>query len=208
MGNSNTSEPAPLSDEEKEACLNLNCSLTGIVEYIRINKPKNIVLMVGAGISVSAGIPDFRSPGSGLYNNLQKYNLPDPQIMFSIDYFKENPAPFFDLAKALFPTNFVPTPFHFFIKLLQNKGILRRCYTQNIDTLERQAGVHPDLLVEAHGSFGNAHCMKCGTAYSQDYFKTQIFAENRVPGCACADKDCLGYVKPDIVFFGTSILFA
>lgn len=56
--------------------------------------------MCGAGISVSAGIPDFRSPGTGLYDNLQKYNLPNPQSIFTLDYFEEHPEAFYTLAKV------------------------------------------------------------------------------------------------------------
>lgn len=44
--------------------------------------------MTGAGISTAAGIPDFRSPGTGLYDNLEKYNLPNPQSVFEINFFK------------------------------------------------------------------------------------------------------------------------
>lgn len=54
----------------------------------------------------AAGIPDFRTPGSGLYDNLQKYNLPTPTAMFAIDFFKENPDPFFELARELWPGKF------------------------------------------------------------------------------------------------------
>ena len=56
--------------------------------------------MCGAGLSVSAGIPDFRTPGTGLYSNLQKFDLPYPEAVFEINYFKRNPAPFFMLAKV------------------------------------------------------------------------------------------------------------
>ena len=56
--------------------------------------------MCGAGLSVSAGIPDFRTPGTGLYSNLQKFKLPNPEAVFEINYFKSNPAPFFMLAKV------------------------------------------------------------------------------------------------------------
>ena len=55
-------------------------SFSGIVSYIRSGKARRIITMAGAGVSTSAGIPDFRSPGTGLYDNLQKYNLPDPQV--------------------------------------------------------------------------------------------------------------------------------
>lgn len=63
-------------------------TLEGVARYIQSDMCKNIICMVGAGISTSAGIPDFRSPGMGLYANLQKYNLPYPEAIFQIDYFK------------------------------------------------------------------------------------------------------------------------
>ena len=83
------------------------------------NKFKKIVVATGAGISVSAGIPDFRSPKTGLYHNLQKYNLPDPQAIFTLEFFKEEPGAFYDLAKEfLDTTKFEPTVTHYFIKFL------------------------------------------------------------------------------------------
>jgi NAD-dependent deacetylase sirtuin 2 len=54
--------------------------------------------LTGAGISVSAGIPDFRSPGSGLYDNLKEYDLPYAEAIFTLDYFNEKPEPFYKLA--------------------------------------------------------------------------------------------------------------
>ena len=57
-------------------------------------------------LATAAGIPDFRTPGTGLYDNLQKYNLPNPQAIFEIDYFRQNPQPFFHLAKELYPAKF------------------------------------------------------------------------------------------------------
>ncbi|XP_030921553.1 NAD-dependent protein deacetylase sirtuin-2-like [Geospiza fortis] len=124
--------------------------------------------MVGAGISTSAGIPDFRSPGTGLYSNLQSYNLPYPEAIFEIGFFKKHPEPFFALARELYPGQFKPTVCHYFMRLLQDKGLLLRCYTQNIDTLERVAGLDPELLVEAHGTFFTSHCLRasCRQRYS------------------------------------------
>jgi len=49
---------------------------------------KNVVILSGAGVSVSAGIPDFRTPGTGLYDNLQKYNLPEPEDVFDLDFYR------------------------------------------------------------------------------------------------------------------------
>jgi hypothetical protein len=82
--------------------------IVGIVQKIQSSEEnkQRIIVMTGAGISTAAGIPDFRSPGTGLYDNLQKYNLPDPQAVFHIGYFRQNPKPFCMLAKELYPTNF------------------------------------------------------------------------------------------------------
>lgn len=175
-------------------------TLDGIVKYIKSNNCKNIITMAGAGISTSAGIPDFRSPGSGLYDNLQKYNLPYPEAIFEINFFRENPKPFFVLAKELYPGVFRPTSGHYFIRLLQDKGLLLRHYTQNIDTLERVAGIRCDKLVEAHGSFHTSHCIDCSAEYEQEWVKAKIF-NDEIPRC----KRCGGIVKPDIVFFGEKL---
>lgn len=69
--------------------------IQGVVNAFKAGKFKKIVTMVGAGISTSAGIPDFRSPSSGLYHNLQKFDLPYPEAIFELDYFKKSPQPFF-----------------------------------------------------------------------------------------------------------------
>ncbi len=79
----------------------------------------------------------FRTPGCGLYDNLAEYDLPDPTAVFDIGFFAYNPKPFFKLAKELYPGNYQPNIVHHFIKLLHDKGVLLRMYTQNIDALER-----------------------------------------------------------------------
>ncbi|XP_019640899.1 PREDICTED: NAD-dependent protein deacetylase sirtuin-2-like isoform X1 [Branchiostoma belcheri] len=176
-------------------------TVEGIAKYIRDGKCRNIIVLTGAGISTSAGIPDFRSPGTGLYDNLQKYNLPSPQAIFEIGFFKENPEPFFALAKELYPGKFKPTWCHYFIKLLSLKGLLLRNFTQNIDTLERVAGVPAGAMVEAHGTFYTAHCLgECRKEYTQEWVKEKVF-NDEVPRCP----ECDGVVKPDIVFFGEAM---
>uniref|UniRef100_A0A8B9JF81 NAD-dependent protein deacetylase n=1 Tax=Astyanax mexicanus TaxID=7994 RepID=A0A8B9JF81_ASTMX len=188
-----------LSPEEKVLD---DLSLEGVARYIQSGKCKNIICMVGAGISTSAGIPDFRSPGTGLYANLQKYNLPYPEAIFQIDYFKKHPEPFFALARELYPGQFKPTVCHYFIRMLKDKGLLRRCYSQNIDTLERVAGLEGEDLIEAHGTFHTSHCVSlfCRKEYTMDWMKEKIFSED-IPKCDA----CNNLVKPDIVFFGENL---
>ncbi|XP_069500316.1 NAD-dependent protein deacetylase sirtuin-2 isoform X2 [Ambystoma mexicanum] len=190
-----------LGSEKPEKVLD-ELTIEGVAKFMQNEKCKNVVCMVGAGISTSAGIPDFRSPGSGLYSNLQKYNLPYPEAIFEISYFKQNPEPFFALAKALYPGKFKPTVCHYFLRLLKEKNQLLRCYTQNIDTLERVAGLTDEDLIEAHGTFYTSHCvsMFCRTQYTLSWMKEKIFSD-LTPKC---DK-CNSLVKPDIVFFGESL---
>lgn len=186
------------SDKQEKVIEDL--TFHGLTKHWKEKGFKNIITMVGAGISTSAGIPDFRSPGSGLYDNLQKYNLPHPTAIFDMDYFLDNPQPFFALAKELYPGTFNPTPSHYFVRLLHDKGLLLRHYTQNIDTLERIAGIPEAKLVEAHGTFYTNHCLGCQKEYSMEWMKEQIFADT-VPTC----EKCNAVVKPDIVFFGENL---
>ncbi|XP_042337192.1 NAD-dependent protein deacetylase sirtuin-3-like [Plectropomus leopardus] len=114
-------------------------TLEVIAESLRERRLRRVVVMAGAGISTPSGIPDFRSPGSGLYDNLQQYDLPYAEAIFELDFFHHNPDPFFALAKELYPGNYRPNLTHYFVRLLHAKGQLLRMYTQNIDGLERRA---------------------------------------------------------------------
>ena len=127
---SHSTIPVKLTEKEKLAVLGGNPTVKELSSRLASNQYNKVMIMVGAGLSVSAGIPDFRTPGSGLYSNLQKYNLPTPESVFDLEYFKANPKPFCKLAQELFPGQIKPTVGHCFIKLLQDKGMLKRCYTQ------------------------------------------------------------------------------
>lgn len=151
---------------------------------------------------VSFVVPDFRSPNTGLYANLARLNLPYAEAVFDISYFRQNPDPFYVLAKELYPGNYSPTISHVFIALLAQKGLLRMLFTQNIDCLERQAGVPGELIVEAHGSFATQRCIECKKEFPDDVMKEHVF-KGQVP--RCIDKKCNGLVKPDIVFFGEAL---
>eukprot|EP00938_MAST-03A_sp_MAST-3A-sp1_P004270 g4270.t1 len=174
--------------------------LESVASAIKRGEIRRIVWLSGAGISVSAGIPDFRTKGTGLYSRLEKYDLPHPECMFNIEYFKKKPEAFFDLAKTLLPGEHVPTRTHMFLKLLSDKGLLHRTYTQNIDGLERLAGVPESKIVEAHGSFAKSYCVNCKAQYNNDAMRSAIL-KNEIPHC----KKCGGLAKPGIVFFGESL---
>ncbi|CAI5741481.1 unnamed protein product [Peronospora destructor] len=171
-----------------------------------LRSSKKIVVLAGAGISVSCGIPDFRSE-NGIYSRLGEYNLPNPQCMFDIDFFRSNPRPFFAFAKELFPKSsgftFVPSRSHYFLKLLEEKGKLLRIYSQNIDMLEHAAGISHEHSVLCHGSFATATCLACNQMYPNDAIREDVLNQ-QVPMCkSCRSLD--GIIKPDIVFFGESL---
>ena len=106
------------------------------------------------------------------------------------------------LAQELYPGKYKPTVSHAFIALLARKGLLHMLFTQNIDCLERAAGVPPDKVIEAHGSFASQRCIDCKTEYP-DEFMREFVKSGDIP--YCEDQACHGLVKPDITFFGESL---
>lgn len=142
-------------------------------------KANNIMIVTGAGVSVSCGIPDFRSE-KGIYSRLQEYELDDPQQMFDIEYFRESPEIFYSFAKELYPAQYQPSPSHLFVKLVEEKGKLLRNYTQNIDTLEHKT--HIERVVNCHGSFATASCVTCGYKVDGKEIEEFIMAQ-KVPPC-------------------------
>jgi NAD-dependent histone deacetylase SIR2 len=96
-----------------------------------------------------------------------------------------------------------PTVSHVFIALLARKGLLHQLFTQNIDCLERAAGIPPELIVEAHGSFATQRCVECKAPFDDVKMK-ECVARGEVPRCE-STPECGGLVKPDIVFFGEAL---
>ncbi|KAL7527977.1 hypothetical protein ACHAXR_003418 [Thalassiosira sp. AJA248-18] len=200
---------APLQQQSRDSSSSVErVTLETIVESLKEGNYKKILVLSGAGVSCSAGIPDvsfancsalFRSPGSGLYDNLHKYELPYPEAIFDVDFYRKNPMPFVTLSKEIWPgVKYRPTLTHCFFSLLDKKGMLRRIYTQNIDGLEAVAGVNPERMVECHGHFRSASCIHCGTAHDADDCKSSMLDKGEAPKC----NSCGGLVKPAIVFFG------
>ncbi|KAI9710941.1 MAG: NAD-dependent histone deacetylase sir2 [Bogoriella megaspora] len=128
-----------------------------------LNRSKNIIVITGAGISTSLGIPDFRSKNTGFYSKLRNMGYADPEEVFDIHNFDYDPTTFYELAGEIVPDLKTWTPTHEFIHLLQQKAKLLTNYTQNIDNLESNAGISPEKLIQCHGSWATATCRKCGT---------------------------------------------
>ena len=108
------------------------------------------------------GIPDFRSKGTGLYSQLENLGLSDPQEVFDISLFREDPSIFYSVAKDILPSSKKFSPTHAFIRLLQDQNRLLTNFTQNIDNLEEHAGILPEKLIQCHGSFATATCIESG----------------------------------------------
>lgn len=147
-------------------------------------------------ISTSLGIPDFRSKDTGLYSKLEHLGLSDPQEVFDIHVFREDPRIFFSIAKDILPTEKKYSPTHAFIKLLQDKGKLLTNYTQNIDNIEANAGVVREKIVQCHGSFATATCVKCQFKVPGDAIFSEI-KEGSIPECsACQQRIAAETLKP------------
>lgn len=178
-------------------------TLEDVVQLLRTSK--RIIVLTGAGVSVSCGIPDFRSR-DGVYARLAKDfpDLPDPQAMFDIHYFRKDPRPFFKFAREIYPGQFKPSPSHRFIKLLEAHNKLLRNYSQNIDTLEQIAGI--EGVIQCHGSFATATCTRCGHKVDASAIKDDVFQQT-IPACpvCVSDSEELAVMKPDIVFFGEGL---
>lgn len=173
-----------------------------VAQWIR--ESKKIIILSGAGVSCSAGIPDFRTPGTGLYDNLQKYDLPYPEAVFDVSFYRRKPQPFLSLAKELWPgLQHSPTLTHSFGAVLANNSKLLRNYTQNIDGLEHLATISEEQIVECHGHFRTASCIKCNKSMDGDKCKDLILNGDGKTPPQCPK--CKSHVKPDIVFFGEGL---
>ncbi|CDO96081.1 unnamed protein product [Kluyveromyces dobzhanskii CBS 2104] len=199
----------------------------------KLKTAKKIIVLTGAGISTSLGIPDFRS-SEGFYSKLGDLGLNDPQDVFSLEVFTEDPSVFYNIAHMVLPPENLYSPLHSFIKMIQDKDKLLRNYTQNIDNLESYAGVEPEKMVQCHGSFATASCVTCHWkiqgerifpnirnlqlpicpyCYSKrlEFFKTKTDGEPEEDVNEGLDHNVrtvsksFGVLKPDITFFGEAL---
>ena len=148
------------------------------------------VALTGAGISVPSGIPDFRSPGTGLWENV------DPMEVAHVDVFLRDPARFWSYYRPRFGmlSDKQPNPAHRALAQLEQQGMLDAVITQNIDTLHRKAG--SAKVIEVHGTIDTGSCWTCRRTYPRDEIEP-LFDTGGIARCECG-----GNVKPDVVLFG------
>ncbi len=157
-----------------------------------IREAGSVVALTGAGISVPSGIPDFRTPGTGLWANV------DPMEVAHIDAFHRDPAQFWSFYGERFQTleDKRPNRAHEVLAKLEHADMLDAVITQNIDQLHRAAGSRQ--LVEMHGTIAHSLCLGCDTRYPLADVRERQAADARgVPRCDCGEP-----LKPGVVLFG------
>lgn len=157
-----------------------------------IRSADSVVALTGAGISVPSGIPDFRSPGTGVWANV------DPMEVAHIDVFRRAPERFWAFYGDRFTTlrDKKPNAAHHVLVELERRGTLDAVVTQNIDGLHEAAGVRE--LVEVHGSIAHASCLRCGASFELEDVRGRLATDPAgVPRCECGAP-----LKPDVVLFG------
>jgi NAD-dependent deacetylase len=159
-----------------------------------IHRSHHMVAFTGAGHSTASGIPDFRSPDSGLW---EKAN---PMLVASIWAFRLNPKTFFNWARPLLETLLTapPNPAHMALAQLEEMGILKAVITQNIDNLHQRAGSR--RVLELHGHMREATCIRCYKVLPVDSMMEQFLLRGDVPYCECG-----GVLKPNVILFGEQL---
>jgi NAD-dependent deacetylase len=149
------------------------------------------VALTGAGVSVPSGIPDFRTPGTGLWANV------DPMEVAHIDVFRRDPERFWNFYGDRFTTlrDKQPNGAHLALAELERRGLISAVVTQNIDMLHRKAGTAD--LIEVHGTIEHSSCLDCGAQFVLEDVRARLAADGTVPRCDCGEP-----LKPDVVLFG------
>lgn len=157
-----------------------------------IKKSKYAIVLTGAGVSTGSGIPDFRTPGKGIWEKV------DPFKVTSITAFDENPQRFYYFYRPRIEmlSRVSPNPAHKAISQLEEMGYIHCLITQNIDNLHQRAG--SKKVIEVHGTLRKAICRRCGKIISSELLIQKIDeSKEKVPYCECG-----GVFKPNVVLFG------
>lgn len=152
---------------------------------------RGAVVLTGAGASTESGIPDFRSPGTGLWNHV------DPMEYLSTDALFGRPEMFWKYFSTVFGPvlDAAPNAGHIALAKLEAAGYINAVITQNIDGLHQKAGSR--VVLEVHGHLRTARCLKCGRSCPLAGAFSQL-TTRPVPRCP----ECGGTLRPDTVLFG------
>jgi NAD-dependent deacetylase len=161
-----------------------------LAELIRASE--RTVVLTGAGISVPSGIPDFRTPGTGLWEKV------DPMEVAHIDVFKSQPDRFWHFYSQRFAVlgEKEPNAAHLALAELERLELVDAVITQNIDRLHRRAG--SQNVIEVHGSIDTCSCPSCGARVELERVLEILAAHPGAPECSA----CIAPLKPDVVLFG------
>jgi NAD-dependent deacetylase len=159
---------------------------------IILKEAKHVVALTGAGLSTGSGIPDFRSPESGLWDHL------NPMEVATIDAFKQNPQAFFEWVRPLVQKimSAAPNAAHQALAQMEMFGPLQCVITQNIDILHSKAG--SQTTYELHGHMRDATCMHCLQTFDLQTNLASYLENGDIPHCP----NCGGVLKPNIILFG------
>jgi NAD-dependent deacetylase len=157
-----------------------------------LSDAERAVVLTGAGVSVPSGIPDFRTPRTGLWEKV------DPMEVAHIDAWRRDPDRFWRFYGDRFASlvDKQPNEAHLALAELERRGLVKAVITQNVDRLHRVAGTQ--RLIEVHGSIEWSVCLQCGGKVALEKVIEQLAADDGAPECAC----CFTPLKPDVVLFG------
>jgi NAD-dependent deacetylase len=161
-------------------------------EFVNLVLPSSdAVVLTGAGISTESGIPDYRSPDTGLWEKMD-------QSVVSLEGFLRKPTQYYSFAVDLYPIRRAakPNPAHYLLAELEKRKLLKAVITQNIDGLHYDAG--SSTVHELHGSLRQAVCLNCSLLCPMDGVMERVVSGENPPLCA----ECRGVLKPNAVFFG------
>jgi NAD-dependent deacetylase len=156
-----------------------------------LKESKSTILLTGAGISTESGIPDFRSPGSGLWEKV------DPMEALSAEVLYNNPKKFYSLGFKILTSmkDALPNKAHYQVAKLEELGLIDLVVTQNIDGLHHKAGSRK--IYEVHGTTRTCSCDSCGAEYDTAIIEKLVMEGEIPPKCRCK-----GIIRLDVVLFG------
>jgi len=171
-----------------------------IDRVVSILSPRvSCVALTGAGLSTRSGIPDFRSPGTGIWEKVERADKEQNKIM-TIQGFKEEPAAFYTGFHKFLEVilSAEPNEAHFALAELENGEYIQGVVTQNGDMLHQKAG--SQNVVEIHGTLARATCISCYQSCDGLSLWKRFLSDGTMPKCRCG-----GIIKPDVILTGEQL---